>query len=263
MQNHFMGSILAVAAALAVAPLLLAQTAQQSGAGMARTAAPKADLSGVWLWASENEGGGSRRRFSLEEPPLQPWAMEIYKTNRAGLTDPRASGLDVLDPFNYCMPPGVPRNMLGSTSPFEIIQLPNRVVILDEMSNATRQIFLDGREHPEGWPFGWMGHSIGKWDGDTLVVDTVGRYDKTWLDHVGTPHSDALHVVERFRLVDRDTLEVEFLFDDPKAFTKPWGAKRLYQLRPDLEIVEKVMCEQYFEIGKYLGREEGSLDPDQ
>ncbi len=108
---------------------------------------------------------------------------------------------------------------------------------------------MDGREHPENWPFGWMGHSIGRWDGDTLVVDTVGLNDRTWLDRAGTPHSDQLHVVERFRRVNPDTLEIEFLFDDPKAFTKPWGAKIVY--RPDQEILEHVICEEHLQMDKY------------
>jgi hypothetical protein len=251
MRIRFLGVILAVAVVLAVSPGTLAQTAAQSGAAKAQAAAPKADLSGVWEWAGETKGGGSRRRFSMEDAPLQPWALEIYKANRKGLTDPRAPGLDELDPTTYCFPPGPTRAVLGSPAPFEILQLPNRLVILDEVSNGVRQIFLDGRGHPEGWPFGWMGHSIGKWDGETLLADTVALNDKTWLDIAGTPHSDVLHLVERIRRVNHDTLEIEFLFDDPKAFTKPWGTKRLYQLKPDWNILERITCEEFLKLGTY------------
>ena len=251
MRNRLLGSILMVAAVLAIAPDMLAQTAAQPGAATARAAASKPDLSGVWAWALKGDSGG-RRRFNMEEPPLQPGAMQIYKTNRAGVRDPDGSGLDDLDPWSYCFPPGMVRGMLGSTSPFEIIQLPNRLVILDEMSNSNRQIFLDGRGHPDGWPFGWMGHSTGSWDGDMLVVDTVGLNEKTWMDHAGTPHSNALHVVERFRRLDQNTLQIDFQFDDPKAFTKPWGAKRLYKLRMDWNIVEKILCEEFLQVGKHL-----------
>src|ERR1051326_3634842 len=88
-----------------------------------------------------------------------------------------------------------------------------------------------------------MGYSVGKWQGDKLGVDPVGINEKTWLDSAGTPHSDALHVVERFRRVSQDTLEVEFLFDDPKAFTKPWSAKKVYKLDPDTEFEEHLACE--------------------
>ena len=96
-----------------------------------------------------------------------------------------------------------------------------------------------------------MGHSIGKYEGDTLVVDTVGLNDRTWIDAGGTPHSDALHVVERFRRIRPDTLEIEFLFEDPKAFTRPWGAKKLYQLRPEMDVLEQIACEEYLQIGKH------------
>ena len=239
MQNRFMGSnlagsILAVVAVLALAPVMLAQTPQQSGA-----ASP--DLSGVWTQTGRHPSG----RFTKEEPPLQPWAMEIYKRNRAGV-DPNDTARDDLDPSNFCFPPGPTRAMMGGL--FQLIQLPKEVLLLFQ-GDSTRRIYMDGRGHPEGWPFGWMGHSIGRWDGDTLVVDTVGLNDRTRLDRAGTPHSDQLHIVERFRRVDHDTLEVEFWFEDPKAFTKLWGAKKIY--RPGPEILESIRCEEHLEMGKY------------
>ena len=219
----------------------------------------KRDLSGIWF----QKGLGpstSYRRFSIEDPPLQPWAMDIYKTNRAGVKEPNGQGLQELDPLWYCFPPGATRSMLLNY-PFEIIQVPNQLYILFEYDHGIRRVYMDGREHPEAYPFGWMGHSIGKWDGDTLVVDTVGLNDRTWLDRVGTPHSDALHVVERFRRVNHNTLEIEFLFDDPKAFTKPWEGKVVYLPRPTsetnatpdskAEIAEYVPCEEHLQIGKY------------
>ena len=169
MQNRFMGSnlaglILAMVAVLALAPVMLAQTTQQSG-----TAPP--DLSGVWTQTGRHPSG----RFTKEEPPLQPWAMEIYKRNRAGV-DPNDTARDDLDPSTFCFPPGPTRAMVGGL--FQLIQFPEEVLLLFE-GDSTRRIYMDGREHPEGWPFGWMGHSIGKWDGDTLVVDTVGLNDRT------------------------------------------------------------------------------------
>ncbi len=91
-----------------------------------------------------------------------------------------------------------------------------------------------------------MGHSIGRWDGDTLVVDTVAIDDVTWMDDAGTPHSDALHVVERLRRVDHDTLEIEFRFEDTKAFTKPWTAKKVYKLTPDWQYIPGLICDDRF-----------------
>ena len=104
---------------------------------------------------------------------------------------------------------------------------------------------MDGREHPEDPYPTWMGHSIGRWDGNTLVVDTVGLMgdNKTWLDSMGHMHTDAMHVVERIRRVAQDSLEIEFTFDDPKAYTKPWKGKLDFQLRPGWEIIEMVNCE--------------------
>ena len=232
MRNRFIHSMLAVAAVLAFSPVIFAQTAPQSGA-----ATP--DLSGIW----RGTGGDPNGRFTKQEPPLQPWAMEIYKRNRAGVIND--TGLDHLDPVTFCFPVGPTRAML--LRQFQIVQLPQEVLLLFEWNSSVRRIHMDGRAHPENWPFGWMGHSIGRWEGDTLVVDTVGLNDSTWLDRAGTPHSDQLHVVERFRRVDQDTLEIEFLFEDPKAFTKPWGAKKVYQ--PGLEILEHVLCEEHLQIG--------------
>ena len=239
------GWVLILVVVFASPRILRAQSPAQTGR------ASKPDLSGVWVWSGKGEG--ARNRFSMKEPPLLPQAMEIYKANRKGLRDADAPGLEKLDPFTYCFPSGVPRNMLGSKYPFEIVQNPkqnsNRVLILDETNNTVRQIWMDGRAHPEGWPFGWMGHSIGKWDGDTLVVDTVGRNDRTWLDFAGTPHSSALHIVERMRRLDHDTLEIEFMFEDPKTFTMPWGAKRRYQLKPGLQIAERIPCKEHLKLG--------------
>jgi len=131
---------------------------------------------------------------------------------------------------------------------FQIVQLPKEMLLLFELDSMVRRIYMDGRKHPEYWPFGWIGHSIGRWDGETLIVDTTGLNDKTWLDGIGTPHSDQLHVVERFRRVNQDTLEVEFQFEDPKAFTKRWGGKKVY--RPGPEILDHVTCEENLQIGK-------------
>ena len=97
-----------------------------------------------------------------------------------------------------------------------------------------------------------MGHSIGKWDGDTLVADTIGVNDKTWLDPFGHPHSDALRIVERFRRVNHDRLEIEFALDDPKAFTKPWRGKKVFQwMQPGWEVLEHIVCEELLEMGKH------------
>ena len=115
--------------------------------------------------------------------------------------------------------------------------------MLFEHDHWVRQIWMDGRELPEDPAPTWMGYSVGRWEGDTLVVDTVGFNDKTWLDQVAHPHTEKLHLEDRWRRVEPEVLEVEFTFEDPEAYTRPWTGKRLFGLKPDWEIQEEVFCE--------------------
>ena len=203
-------------------------------------AQPAADLSGVW---QPQPQGGERHHFSTEQPPMQPWALEEFNYAK-NPTVPMGRGRDEMEPRYHCLPPG-PTGLMLSPLPFEIIQSPRRVMLFFEHDHWIRQIWTDGREHPEGFPITWMGHSIGKWDGDTLVVDTVGINPiSNWIDRAGTPHSEQLHVVERFRRPTHDTLEVVFLFEDPKAYTRPWGGTKVYKLGEGWEIQEHVVCEE-------------------
>jgi hypothetical protein len=126
--------------------------------------------------------------------------------------------------------------------PFEIMQIPGRVIMYFEYDHFVRQIFMDGRQHSPDLIPSSMGDSIGKWDGETLVVDTVGFSDKTWLDGEGLPHSDALHLVERIRRLGHDSMTIDFTIDDPKAYTKPWTAHNVFELKPGWTIGE-VVCE--------------------
>ena len=230
MRNRLNISILTIVVVLAILLVILAQIPAGPGSG-ARGGSP--DLSGVW-----RAQGGNVRGFDLKEPPsLAPWAAEIYKANREGVEDPLESGADELDPSIYCLPDGMPRVYLVNY-PFEIVQTPARMYILFENTHLVRRIYMDGREMPEDYPPSFMGYSTGRWEEDTLVVETVALDDLSWLDRIGTPHSDALRIVERIRLVDQDTLEIDFLFDDPKAFTKSLEGKRVFQLQPDWEIME-------------------------
>ncbi|MCH8266019.1 MAG: hypothetical protein O7A06_06170 [Acidobacteria bacterium] len=234
MKDRWISFVALGGIALAFSPLLLAQTAQQPGAAKAQSATPTPDLSGVWVVRELSD------TFDMKvEPPMQPWAEEKFKA---------LSGRE-LDPIESCFPYGVPRIFL-SRRPFEIVQNPGRVLILFEQDHWVRQIHMDGRKHPgpeDLFPT-WMGHSIGHYDGDTLVVDTIGRNDKTWLDNVGHPNTDALHVVEHFRRVDQNTLVIDVTIDDPKAYTKPWSGQKVFQLRSDWEVWEHVECEERLEL---------------
>jgi hypothetical protein len=226
MRNRFMSSIVAATVVLGLWHVSQARTAQQVGTAKTETATHIPDISGVWM-----ERKFQPKIYLNGDPPLQPWAEAKFKA------------VDVMkdDPNLDCLPEGMPRVMYIPL-PMEIIQIPGRVLIRQEAWNQFRQIFTDGRQHPKDLDPTFMGHSIGRYEADTLVVDTVGINERTWLDHVGLPHSDALHVVERIRRVDHNTLQDDFTIDDPKTFTKTWTAQQTYDLKPDWEIAEFV-CE--------------------
>ena len=225
MRNRFLGAIVVIVG-------LLSCTAQRPDAGNPASTASTPDLSGVWM-LRVIEGN-----FTKEAPPLQPWAEERTASNvKAGPAG---------DPEGKCLPPGLPRLYLHQY-PIEILQLPKRVMMFFEYDHLVRQIWTNGRRHPsqEDLDNTWTGHSIGNWEGDTLVVDTVGFKDRPWLDNVGHPHTDALHVVERIRRMDRETLQIDFTFDDPKTYTKPWTGQKIFRLRPGWEISEQVCADTF------------------
>jgi len=148
------------------------------------------------------------------EIPYQPQALAKKRENYAN----RAKA----DPTEAnCFLPGVPR-ITYMPFPFEIVQTRNKIAIRYEFAHALRIIPVDGTPHPEGLPETWMGDSRGRWEGNTLVVDVTNFNDQTWFDHAGNYHSDALHVVERYTLVNPDRIMYEATIEDPKVFTRPW-----------------------------------------
>jgi hypothetical protein len=177
----------------------------------------KPDLSGAWQpnAFAENVNLPNALKRIGEEIPFQPWAKELYDKRRAS----DSAG----DPEGHCLPPGVPR-MNTTPYPFRIMQAPNLTLIVYEGgAHIWRQIFTDGRPHPKDPNPSWLGDSIGRWEGDTLVVDTVGLNGKTWIDESGLPSTESLHVIERFRRPDLGHLEIVNTVDDPKAYTKSWS----------------------------------------
>jgi hypothetical protein len=144
--------------------------------------------------------------------------------------------------INPCLPVGVTRQM-NAPDPVQIVQTKDRVVILYESWHIFRSIPTDGRAHPKDAYPTWMGNSVAKWDGDTLVIDIVGLNDITALDTIGHPHSDQLHLVEKLRRTGPTTIAYEVTVDDPKTFTAPWTQSRVLQLRPGMELGEYVCLE--------------------
>jgi hypothetical protein len=240
MRNRWLNLIVAVFAVFAASTTLLAQTAAQSGAKKIQTPAHVPDLNGVWANITESAATFNPR----EDPSFQGWAETKWKANKND--DPaqrNTNGLVQMDPtVASCFPSGMPR-LMTEVFPFEIIQVRDRVLILFERDYAVSHIWTDGRKPPEDPDPTYMGYSVGKWDGDTLVVETVGVKDSTWLDRAGHPHSDALHVVARMRRVNHDRLQIDWKFDDPKAFTKPWTGRSIYRYHPDWTLEEFISCE--------------------
>jgi hypothetical protein len=245
MRNCSTGLVLALVAVLAFSSITFAQTAEQPQATTFQTAAPTPDLSGLWV-RLRDKGASARGYAALVldfgelELPMTPWAAAKYKAANSLYRGSNPSTV-LSDPIFSCFPPGVPRiYLLGF--PVQIVQIPGQVIMLFEYDHFVRRIYTDGRPHDMNQGPLWMGDSIGKWEGDTLVADTVSFNDKTLLDRVGHPHSDALHLLERIRRMDHDSLEIDITIDDPKAYTKPWGAKLIFALKPDWKIMEQV-CE--------------------
>ncbi len=173
--------------------------------------------------------------FKPEDAPLKASIIPVFSQHFAGL------GKDA--PFSHCLPFGIPVLDLAP-APFKIVQTPSVVIMLYEADGSFRQIHTDGRKLPPDNPLpSWMGYSTGKWEGDTLVVDTAGFNDRSWLDAAGHPHSDGLHVTERFRRRDFGHMDVQITIDDPQSYSKPFTIKINQLLMPDTDLIETVCLE--------------------
>ena len=255
----------AIRVALCFVPVLLvAQTAPKSA--VPRGTDGKPDLTGVWqggsnrrgTWEEANSGagvGGTGRDPNApaapasttlppgrEPPPYQPWAakkvLESYKIRA------------IDDPVALCLPPGVPRVTTVGLMPMQIIQTPRQVAILYEYMNVFRVIPLNAK-HPADMESSYMGDSVGQWEGDTLVVDTIGFNDKTWLIGVGTFHTEELHVTERYTRVDQDQINYDVVMEDPKVLTKPWNFHSTIMLREGARLREYPCAENNLDPGRY------------
>ncbi len=223
--------------------------------GMPRTAdgkpnlaapAPKAadghpDLSGVW--------SPDARPLQVIAPdeaiPFQPWSKKLTEERADG-----ARGKD--DPAAFCVP-GMPK-LLVLPYPYKVVQVPGMMLMLYEGFTTYRQIFTDGRPLPKDPQLSWLGYSTGKWDGDTFIVDTIGVNDRTWLDNAGRPHSDAMHLTERYHRRDFGHLDMKLTIDDPKAYTKPWSVDENAVLLPDTDLLEYVCSENNKDVPHLVGK---------
>ena len=212
-----------------------------------RTADKKPDLSGVWHPTLPP-------RQVPESHPGEPTFMNIVNFLVPGSSIEMLPAANALyqehlrvaganRPSEKCLPHGIPDAMVIPGAPAKIVQLPGLTLILYEEFARFRQIFTDGRPFPKELNPGWLGSSIGRWEGDTFVVETAGFNDKTPLDALGHPHSDALRVTERFRRRDFGHLDYEMTFDDPKMYTKPFTIKVPHNLLSDSDIFESFCVE--------------------
>jgi hypothetical protein len=172
--------------------------------------------------------------FKPDEAPMHPEAAAAFAK--------RAQTMGGGSPLTRCLPAGVPMGDLVPI-PIKLVQTPGLLMMLYEHDNSFRQIFTDGRKHPVDPQPSWLGYSVGKWEGDTLVVDTMGFNDQSWLDAFGHAHSDAMRVTERFRRRDFGHLDVQITVDDPKTFTKPFTIKVTELLVPDTDLLESFCAE--------------------
>jgi hypothetical protein len=247
---------------VAVSTPAAAQWLTQSTAGIPRTAdgkpnlsapAPRTsdgrpDLSGLWA-VNTPPGYVGNIAADLEPSDIQPWAADLFKKRieDLGKDDPGTIG---------CLPLG-PRHIIGGGSVrlAKFIQTPNLIVVLYE-DLAYRQIFLDGRALPKDPNPSWMGYSVGHWEGDTLVVESVGFNDRTWLDFGGHPHTEALRMTERFQRLDFGRMSLQVTLEDAKAYAKAWSIATSLRLAADTELLEYVCAENERDRAHLVGRTE-------
>lgn len=163
----------------------------------------------------------------LRERPRAPLTLNSFKKD---------------DPGINCLPTGMPM-LLTIPVPFKIVQTPGLILMLTEGDNSFRQVYTDGRKHPVDPQPAWLGYGVGKWDGDTMVVETTGFNDRGWLDARGHKHSEELRLIERYHRRDFGHMDVQLTLDDPKTFTRPFAIKFTERLLPDTDLLEAFCSE--------------------
>jgi hypothetical protein len=267
------GLHVAAVVAMALGPISVfgQQPPQRPATAPVKSSIPRAsdgkpDLTGVWqagnnqrgTWEEANGGLGvggtgrnpsgpavqssAERQAGAEAAPYQLWAAKkvLESFNRRAIDDPTA----------LCLPPGVPRTTMLGLYPQQIVQTPKQIVVLYEYMNAHRLIPLNAK-HPDDLLPTYMGDSVGRWEGDTLVVDVIGFNDKTWLAGAGTFHSEALHVTERYTRVDKDQINYDVTIEDPNVLTKPWSLHSTMMLREGTRLEENICVENNLDPGRY------------
>jgi len=221
-----------------------------------RAAHGRPDLSGLWqtdsaptdllerLIPSATNGAGEEplsqyfinifSDFKPEDVPFRPAAAELFRQ--------RAQNFTNVSPVSHCLPEGMPLLEMAP-APYKIVQTPGVTFMLYERDTTYRQVYTDGRKLPDHPQPSWLGYSVGKWDGDLWVVDTIGFNDRGWLDARAHTHSEAMHLTERFHRSDFGHMEVQLTIDDPETYTRPFTIKLKQRLLPDTDLLEYYCAE--------------------
>ena len=212
--------------------------------------AGKPDFGGKGMWQVpyiiDMQKQGRTPDGGTVEVPFKPEAKKIF--------DERTANHSKDDPEGFCLPPGVPR-MMYTPYPTQIYQMADRILFIYEGgAHIWRLIWMDGRQHPADPNPTYLGDATGHWEGDTLVVDTVGFNDRTWLDAAGHMHGEKLHVTEKYTRPDSDTLRVEATIDDPDYYTKPWTVVTTATWAPGQELLEYICQENNRDIQHLVGK---------
>jgi hypothetical protein len=217
--------VVTVATVAAFATLAFGQSRPWNNPGAEVTApatsgpAPVRDIAGIW-----DAGGAGIGARGMPTSPLTPEGDVVSKTHHSGDGARMVPADQINDPLSTMADPaGFPRDLLFELRPFEVVQMPNKVLMLYMFEKRWRVIWTDGRELPNDPDPRWYGYSVGHWEDDyTFVVNSNGTDDRTWLDNAGNPHSSEMKVEERYHRANQNTLELTVTIDDPKFYTKPW-----------------------------------------
>jgi len=227
-----------------------------------RGADGKPGLSGLWV----NEPAPKELRDRLipdatngaGEEPLSQYFINIFSDFKPG-EEPilpaaaaalreRAAVFTQVSPLSHCMPEGMPLVEMAP-APYKIIQTPGMLVMLYERDTTYRQVYMDGRKLPEDPSPTWLGYSVGRWEGDTLVVESAGYNDRGWLDARGHAHTESLRLTERFRRVDFGHMELMLTVDDPKTYSRPFTVRLKQHLMADSDLLESFCAENEKDAG--------------
>ena len=219
--------------ASARAAVIAAALACWSSAALAAEApAKRPDFNGVW---TQTKFIGTLKTLKGSLPPLKPEALALYRQRVAD----RAAGKPVKDPIDDCVPHGVPR-LMYAPYPMLFLQRPEQLSVVQQANHTQRWIYIDQKLPEDGDPK-WLGDSVARWEGSTLVVTTINQNAQTWLNKAGLPHSEAMKVTERLRLLPGGkTMQNTVTIDDPQTYTAPWTTVVTFQKRPGMRLQEQV-----------------------